>query len=212
MSHKTVASKIYAHRGFWDSEFEQNTLLAFESASHNGFSVETDFREHNGSIVISHDLVEEDTHPLEFNDYLNLGIRTAINIKSDGLSGIFDKSRNFLETTDSWIFDCSIPEMLKYKELGIKHALRISEFEKELPWISPVLWFDCFISDWYVDRVDLIEKFPNCEIVLVSPEIHGRDFRGAWDYFQKILKSDFSNVSICTDYPDKMLREICNEV
>ena len=212
MDKKTLASKIYAHRGFWSSKTEQNTLQAFESALENSFSVETDFREHNGSIVISHDLVEKNYDPLQFNEYSNLGIRTAINIKSDGLSVMFDKSRDFLESIESWIFDCSIPEILKYKELGIKHALRISELEKELPWIAPVIWLDCFISDWYVDRMELLEKFPNCEIVLVSPEIHSRDFRGAWDYFQKILKSSFSNVSICTDYPDKMIREICNEV
>jgi hypothetical protein len=163
-------------------------------------------------VVISHDLVEENHHPMHLDDYLNLGIKTAINIKSDGLSGIFDKSRDFIEATESWVFDGSIPEMLIYKKLGIKHALRISEFEKDLPWAAPVLWLDCFFSDWYVDRIDLIEKFSNYEIVLVSPEIHSRDFRRAWDYFQKIISIGYLNVSICTDYPDKIIGRINNEV
>lgn len=212
MDKETVASRIYAHRGFWNSKSERNTLKAFESASYNGFSVETDFREHKGRVVISHDLVEENQHPMQLDDYLNLGIKTAVNIKSDGLSGIFDKSRDLIEATESWVFDGSIPEMLIYKKLGIKHALRISEVEQELPWAAPVLWFDCFFSDWYVNRIDLIEKFSNCEIVLVSPEIHSIDFRRAWDYFKNLISIGFLNVSLCTDYPDKIIGEINNEV
>lgn len=212
MDKKVFASKIYAHRGFWNSKFEQNTLRAFESAFLNGFSVETDFREHHGKVVISHDLISEDNDLLDLDSYSTLSIKTAINIKTDGLSGIFNKSRTFLESTKSWVFDCSIPEMLKYQKLGIKHALRISEIERDLPWISPVIWFDCFIEDWYVEKPHLLEKYSNSEIVLVSPEIHGRDFRNVWDYYGKILSIGFMNVSICTDFPDKIMRDIYNEV
>jgi hypothetical protein len=56
-------------------------------------------------------------------------------------------------------------------------------------------------------------QVPCCLHTQISPQgLIWSNQKGAWDYFQKILNSGFSNVSICTDYPDKMLREICNEV
>jgi hypothetical protein len=40
----------------WFSENEQNTLIAFERALKNGFSIETDFRDLFRGLVISRDL------------------------------------------------------------------------------------------------------------------------------------------------------------
>jgi glycerophosphoryl diester phosphodiesterase len=54
--------KIIAHRGMWFNKHEQNTLVAFERALENGFGIETDFRDFNGSLVISHDLPLENVN------------------------------------------------------------------------------------------------------------------------------------------------------
>jgi glycerophosphoryl diester phosphodiesterase len=202
MSNLDIAAKIYAHRGFWKLKEEQNTLIAFRSAQVNQFAVETDFRDHCGQVVISHDPIESNTGLIALSAYLELGIKTAVNIKSDGLSDFFNESREILEAHGSWVFDGSIPEMLRHKDKGIKHALRISEFEKEVPWTPQVLWVDCFIDDWYVNERSLFNKFPNTEIVFVSPELHGRDFENVWNYFEELVDDGISNVSICTDYPD----------
>ena len=208
--------EIISHRGYWNNIGEKNLLTAFTRSFNLNFGTETDLRDLNGEIVISHDIPNNNAIKLStfFDIYKKFGNSKtlALNIKSDGLSGIFDKSRDLIEATESWVFDGSIPEMLIYKKLGIKHALRISEVEKELPWASPVLWFDCFFSDWYVNRIDLFEKYSNCEIVLVSPEIHSIDFRRAWEYFKNLISIGFLNVSLCTDYPDKIIGEINNEV
>jgi hypothetical protein len=39
----------------------KKTLAAFERALQNGFGIETDFRDHNGKVVISHDPVTADS-------------------------------------------------------------------------------------------------------------------------------------------------------
>ena len=212
MTDLNLSSKIYAHRGFWNLKEEQNTMEAFRSAQVNQFAVETDFRDHCGQVVISHDPVESKTGLIALSAYLDLGIKTAVNIKSDGLSDFFDESREILEAHGSWVFDGSIPEMLRYKDKGIKHALRISELEKEVPWTPQVLWVDCFIEDWYIGQRNLIDKFSNLEIVFVSPELHQRDFDNAWDYFEELINEGISNVSICTDFPDKFLERFSNEI
>ena len=46
--------KILAHRGFWADEEEKNTLSAFGKAFDSGFGIETDIRDRNGELVISH--------------------------------------------------------------------------------------------------------------------------------------------------------------
>jgi glycerophosphoryl diester phosphodiesterase len=212
MNDLNLSSKIYAHRGFWILKEEQNTMEAFCSAQVNQFAVETDFRDHCGQVVVSHDPVESKRGLITLSAYLDLGIKTAVNIKSDGLSDFFDESREVLEAHGSWVFDGSIPEMLRYKDKGIKHALRISELEKEVPWTPQVLWVDCLISDWYINDRSLFDKFPNTEIVFVSPELHGRDFENVWNYFEELVHDGISNVSLCTDYPNQVLERVGNEV
>jgi hypothetical protein len=212
MSKLNLASRIYAHRGYWKLKEEQNTMGAFRSAQLNHFSVESDFRDHCGQVVVSHNPVEDKTGLMALSTYLDLGINTAINIKSDGLSDAFKESREFLEENGSWVFDGSIPEMLKYKNNGFKHALRLSEFETETPWTPQVVWVDCFIEDWYIGQRNLIDKYSNLEIVFVSPELHLRDYLNAWDYFEELINEGISNVSICTDFPDKFLERFNDEI
>ena len=37
--------RILAHRGFWNSKEERNSIVAFEKAFQNGFGIETDIRD-----------------------------------------------------------------------------------------------------------------------------------------------------------------------
>ena len=48
--------EILAHRGYWKLEKEKNTLYAFEKAFDKYFGIETDLRDAQGEIVISHDI------------------------------------------------------------------------------------------------------------------------------------------------------------
>ena len=48
--------QLIAHRGFWLDPKEKNTEIAFSRALSHGFGIETDFRDLNGQLVISHDI------------------------------------------------------------------------------------------------------------------------------------------------------------
>lgn len=47
---------ILAHRGYWLYKEEENTLDAFQRAYENGFGIETDVRDYNEQLVISHNI------------------------------------------------------------------------------------------------------------------------------------------------------------
>ena len=49
---------------------KKNTLSAFTRAFDNGFGVETDLRDYNGTLVISHDVPQEES--LLFEDFLKI--------------------------------------------------------------------------------------------------------------------------------------------
>lgn len=196
-------NSIFAHRGAWfETGLTPNSLRSIQSAFTEGFSVELDVRDQSSKVVISHDpcsVVEYVT--LEDLDFQNK--RMAINIKSDGLSGYMGRYREQLLSTKSFIFDCSIPELLRYRNASIPHAIRISEYERELPWAPQYIWLDAFNSDWwigdsYVRR--LMDKFPT---VIVSPELHGRPNEKVWEQFYDLV-SVLETVSICTDAPMKL--------
>jgi cell division initiation protein len=110
-------------------------------------------------------------------------------------------SEEFIET-DSFFFDGSIPQMLMYRNLGLPHALRLSEYEKELPWETNYIWLDAFHSDWWI-RDNILEKYRSSgeKIVLVSPEIHGRNPEDAWAKVYEQFFDGNRNVSVCTDRP-----------
>lgn len=199
-----IASKIYCHRGLWKRKEDQNTTNAIATAVRKGMAIETDIRDFNGEIVISHD-----PSPTQNNDILNLlqlDAITALNIKSDGLLKLnLRLVQQLLNKDKSFAFDGSIPEMLNFKRVNLPHALRISEYEQELPWDTQYIWLDAFDSDWWIPRNFLSTLTEKHFVVVVSPELHGRDHLKVWDEVsQEILKGN-RNLGICTDFPDEFL-------
>ena len=79
---------ILAHRGWWQKESEKNTPAALVRALSAGFGIETDIRDLNGELVISHDppVDSQTTANWLFNQYnkIKANGRIALNIKSDG--------------------------------------------------------------------------------------------------------------------------------
>ena len=51
---------ILSHRGCWNRDSEKNSIKAFEASFSLGFGVETDLRDYNGEIVISHEIPDEE--------------------------------------------------------------------------------------------------------------------------------------------------------
>jgi hypothetical protein len=178
----------------------QNTLESFIGASNRSFSIETDIRHFNGDAVISHDLSEDSDLP-KLEMLTNFDVAFALNIKEDGLQNFFVEKRSWIEATNSFIFDGSIPEMYRYRELGINHALRLSEFEKTLPWQSGYVWLDSFYEDWWLNDNSTLSLLEEFQVIVVSPELHGRDPRFVWDFLAKGQIEGRFGFSICTDSP-----------
>jgi hypothetical protein len=114
---------------------------------------------------------------MEFHELTQMFSTFALNLKEDGLQECIIRERDWIETTNSFVFDGSIPEMYRYHKLGIPHALRISEFEKTLPWKSNALWLDSFYEDWWIDDSSVDKLMEDSNTIVVSPELHGRDAR-----------------------------------
>ena len=82
---------IISHRGYWLESAEKNISLSFERSFNLGFGTETDIRDYNGELVISHDIPT--TSSMKIDDFFKLyksqsDSLLALNLKSDGLHSI----------------------------------------------------------------------------------------------------------------------------
>jgi len=209
--------RIVAHRGAWLKELlvpnSQEALLAALDA---GFSIETDLRDLNGTVVVSHDPTT-DGSVLTMRHFLaqisgvalSRDLIFALNIKSDGLDSIMKDELKMLKGIPHFFFDMSTPELVKYAKAGISVGLRWSEFETLAPQLSicsePLaVWVDGFDSDWWKTS-ELLELVSGMRVVvLVSPELHGRDPVKVWKTFADEFHNN-PNLYICTDYPWEVL-------
>lgn len=198
---KIESQWIYAHRGIWNSNMQlQNSKQAVDDAIRNGFSCEIDLQSSSGEIHITHSPIQIAQISNINNFNLNVG-NFAFNIKSDGLFNLGQFNTNLNVGSSSFFFDGSIPEMLKYRNLGIKHALRLSEFERNLPWKSDVIWVDGFYEDWWIKNDGNLLNIQDVEYVFVSPEIHGRNPHNTWRWVTQRRHKNKLNYSVCTDFP-----------
>ena len=187
----------------WQTPDQQNSLQSIESSRIYGYGVETDFRFNNQSLVISHDPCG-DSNLLAVDEIDFSEIPVALNIKEDGL---LDQYESFLEkypNQNSFLFDGSIPEMVKIREKGLPHALRLSEYETELPWEPQFLWIDGFNSDWWIASPQILNLVEKYFVVFVSPELHHREVKSAWEFFDVLDSKQIAKFGICTDYPNEL--------
>jgi hypothetical protein len=196
---------IFAHRGDWHPNLPPNSSQALSAAFSNGFAVETDVRDYQGNLVVSHDPCI-DPNAQHFDGLFDSNKRIAINVKSDGLSDSIAQNLNTIRSSKSFIFDCSFPELLRYKRLGIPHAMRLSEYEKEMPWTPDYIWLDAFDSDWWIKSEQVHELMKRIPTVIVSPELHKRDHRQVWEKTKGLRQSGI-DVLICTDFPHEAAKE-----
>jgi hypothetical protein len=198
---------IIAHRGFWKTPKEKNTIEAFHLALKSGFGIETDFRDFNGEIVISHDIPNQSSMTLKkfleiVDSYPNQTL--ALNIKSDGLQHLLEEV--MLDKKQAFVFDMSIPDTLGYMKNSITFYSRFSDLEPTPGLLSDAkgVWFDCFLSNEL--NVKALEDFliKSKKVVLVSPELHGYEYQEYWKRLKNYIEDNpkyLSNLSICTDFP-----------
>ncbi|SFN20495.1 hypothetical protein SAMN05428971_0503 [Candidatus Pantoea varia] len=203
--------EIISHRGYWKSPSEKNALQAFNRSFELGLGTETDVRDFNGELVISHDIPTGNEMTVE--DFFKLvddkKFSLALNIKSDGL---VDKLSQLIETysiRNAFVFDMSVPDQISYAKNGkISFFSRASEYEPVISLYDTChgVWLDAFKSVWYDEKY--IQNILNDgkKVCIVSPELHKRDdYKDLWNMLLVSGLKDSDNVILCTDFPEEAI-------
>ena len=206
--------QILAHRGYWLCKEEKNTLKAFQRAFENGFGIETDVRDFNGKLVISHDVAEQEC--LLFQEMARMyaekgnGLLLALNVKADGIQKMLNKELKYYGIENYFMFDMSVPEQVIYVRQGFRTFTRMSEFEREPVMYEQIqgIWMDEFRIPWITE--ELIERYltEGREIGIISPEIHNNETDRVWRMLLPYKES--GKLILCTDEPMKA-RSFFNE-
>jgi glycerophosphoryl diester phosphodiesterase len=200
---------VISHRGYWLSENQKNTLVAFERSFLLGFGVETDVRDFDGQLVISHDPAKQDC--ITFDAFLQLYLRypsqptLALNIKSDGLQSALQQQLKTHGIKNYFVFDMAVPDGLLYLKLGINVYTRQSEYESTPSFYEKAegVWLDEFDGHWISDEVIERHLFAGKAVCIVSPELHKRAYEKEWQHYRELEKKiGKDKLMLCTDLPE----------
>ena len=201
--------QILSHRGYWKAAGEKNTKVSFERSFSLSFGTETDLRDRDGELVISHDPAKDAAESIQsfFSTYrkYRLDLPLALNIKSDGLQKLLAAALVDHEIKNYFVFDMSVPDMVSYIKSGLRVFTRQSEYEP-----NPVLyehsqgvWIDGFKTEW-VDESTIGKHLQSGkQVCLVSPELHGRNHEIFWEGLARMAVTQSPDVMLCTDYPEE---------
>lgn len=201
---------ILAHRGYWNNMIERNSPRAIRMALEKGYGFESDVRDFNGELVISHNMADESSPSAEevFQWLAEKDDRYcfAINIKADGLKDLLMEYITRYQITNYFIFDMSIPQMIEYDEMGLRYFTRQSEVES-VPCMydqAAGVWIDGFWGMSWITEELLKGHIENGkEVCIVSPDLHGQtNYQRYWKQL-KNYRIDLSKVMLCTDHPDE---------
>ena len=202
--------QVLAHRGVWDGQCAPNSEGALRKGLDLGLGIETDLRDRDLTVVISHDPpcrnegLELDQLSALISQSAATGALIALNVKSDGLAPLVIEMVKAHHDQPIFLFDMSVPELVRYVALGLPVAVRSSEYERDAISFAGRLgvplraWVDGLAEDWYLMDAEIPRLLESGALTLVSPEIHGRDPREAWDWLYECHMSGY-DVSICTD-------------
>lgn len=201
--------KILAHRGYWNGDIPNNSLKALKEALNRGYGFESDIRDFNQELVISHNIADGNSQKAEdvFSSLTehNDKFCFAINIKSDGLIQKLKELLIKYRISNYFTFDMSVPQMIEYSEAGLTFFTRLSEYEKEPVLYERALgvWVDAFEDDsWLTEELVLGHIHTGKTICIVSPDLHKRPYKEFWGKIKQ-WQIDFSKLMLCTDHPDE---------
>ncbi len=197
--------KFLAHRGVWRERAEMNTAAAFRRAFASSFGLETDVRDQDAVLVVSHDPPAADAPRLDqLLDPCAVppGTALAINIKADGLAPLFAPWLNRCRGLDVFFFDMSAPEQRRYA--GLPCFTRQSDLEPEPVLLADArgIWLDAFAADWWHPELVEVHLRASRRVAIVSPELHGRDPAARWRMLRDARWKNSDDVLLCTDHPD----------
>jgi len=207
---------VLSHRGYWKEVSEKNGVTAFERSFSLGFGTETDVRDYNGELVISHDIATSAC--ISAVDFFELYCRydtslpLALNIKADGLQVKLKSLIEQFGIANYFVFDMSVPDGLQYLKHGLNAFTRQSEYETAPSFYDEAtgIWLDEFTGHW-IDASTLKEHLnAGKRVCIVSPDLHKRPYRGVWEDYKKMEgELGGTELMLCTDYPEEA-REFFN--
>lgn len=201
--------KILAHRGYWNQKIEKNSPQAIRTALEKGYGFESDVRDYRGKMVISHNIADESCQDAEqvFKWLQEYGDKYcfAINIKADGLKDILSLFFEKYNISNYFLFDMSIPQMVEFREKGLRYFTRQSEVEPTPNMYEDAagVWIDGFWQTDWITKELLKKHIDNGkDVCIVSPDLHGKEYREFW---ATLKKWDINNdrIFLCTDHPDE---------
>lgn len=207
-------SQIICHRGYWDDHsFPPNSLESFSRAFENGYGVETDIRNIGETIIIGHDIADNEC---TLNDFFHAysafessssyPASLLLNIKADGLAASITNLLDKFRIQQYFCFDMSVPETLSYEKHNLNYLVRFSEYEDNTVLIRSLnpmgIWVDSFHGKLYDNEAltDLADVASN--LFIVSPELHKRSITDDYLAWLDVLHGKIGmNLKVCTDVP-----------
>ena len=182
-----------------------------------GFGTETDIRDRNNQLVISHDMPDAKSITVEAFFEIYKGFRKslplALNIKADGLQTELRQLLTKYQIENYFVFDMAVPDGLQYAKQKFQTFTRHSEYESPPPYydLAQGVWLDEFNGHWIGDEI--IEKHleQNKALCIVSPDLHKRDHRQEWLHYRGMeTRIGKDKIMLCTDFPEQA-QEYFNE-
>jgi glycerophosphoryl diester phosphodiesterase len=201
---------VLSHRGYWKDPSEKNSRIAFERSFALDFGTETDIRDRNSRLVISHDMADSKAMPVE--DFLDIYRRynkplpLALNIKADGLQQELQRLLDTYQVSNYFVFDMAVPDGLAYARRSMRTFTRQSEYETEPAFyaLAHGVWLDEFHSHWISEDTVAQHLSQGKQLCIVSPDLHQREFREEWLHYQQLeQRIGSSQLMLCTDFPEQ---------
>ena len=200
---------IISHRGLWDNNTPKNSIKSIENSLINGFGTETDLRDFNGNVIISHDMPCSKNKIFYFDEFLeiykqiNSELPIALNVKSDGLTIKIKEALEKHQINNYFLFDMSVPDQLQYIKNNLNVYSRLSEFEKKPLFLDLIkgIWLDSFESKWFNKKTICKYLSLGKNVCIVSPELHNRPYIELWKYLKQQNLYKFKGLTLCTDIP-----------
>ena len=201
---------ILSHRGYWNTSRAKNSLAAFEHSFDLGFGTETDFRDLDRRLVISHDPPAADA--LTADELFRVlaardaSLPLAVNVKSDGLQTMLKQALTTHGIGNYFLFDMSVPDALASIKAGLRVFTRQSDVETVPSFYEQAagVWMDAFSDDrWMTPEAIESHLHSGKEVCLVSPELHGRPHLPFWNRLRGSAIAGHPSLMLCSDIPEE---------
>lgn len=212
-------SSVLAHRGLFLSESDKNSPEALRRALDEGFGIETDLRDLDGRVVISHDPPLGSPLPSTFKWLLEQIVsspsagRIGLNIKSDGLSEMIESEVKAMgiDVDQFFVFDMSVPDGLSYLKGVLPVYSRISDYEPTPVYSGKIqgVWVDNFSGSFQQVKHAKVLTEQGIRVAVVSSELHRRNHESLWDEIVETGLHLSPLFELCTDLPMEAANRFC---